>query len=51
MMMTMMSVEQSVECLEGETEVLGENQSQRRSVHHKSTEPLFEALNYGKESL
>jgi hypothetical protein len=34
--MTMMSVEQSVECLAGETEVLGENLAQFRFVHHKS---------------
>jgi hypothetical protein len=32
----MMSVELSVECLEGETEVLGENLPQCPSVHHKS---------------
>jgi hypothetical protein len=32
----MMSVEQSVEWLEGETEVLGENLPQCRSVHYKS---------------
>jgi hypothetical protein len=29
-------VEQSVECLGGETEVPGENLSQCRFVHHKS---------------
>jgi hypothetical protein len=32
----MMSVEQSVECLAGETEVLGENLPQCRFIHHKS---------------
>jgi hypothetical protein len=32
----MMSVEQSVEFLAAETEVLGENLSQCRYVHHKS---------------
>jgi hypothetical protein len=32
----MMSVEQSVECLAGETEVLGENLSQCRFVRHKA---------------
>jgi hypothetical protein len=32
----MMSVEQSVECLAGETAVLEENLPQFRSVHHKS---------------
>jgi hypothetical protein len=31
----MMSVEQAVECLAGETEVLGENLHQYRFVHHK----------------
>jgi hypothetical protein len=31
----MMSVEQSVEFLAGETEVLGENLPQSRFVHHK----------------
>jgi hypothetical protein len=31
-----MSVEQSVECLTEEAEVLGENLSQCRFVHHKS---------------
>jgi hypothetical protein len=37
MMMTMMmSVEQSVDCLAGETEVFGENFPQCRFVHHKS---------------
>jgi hypothetical protein len=35
--MTMvMSVEQSVECLAGEPEALGENLSQCNFVHHKS---------------
>jgi hypothetical protein len=29
-------VEQSVECLTGESEVLAENLPQRRFVHHKS---------------
>jgi hypothetical protein len=32
----MMSVEQSVELLAGETEALGENLPQYRFVHHKS---------------
>jgi hypothetical protein len=32
----MMSVEQSVDCVEGETKVLVENLSQYRFVHHKS---------------
>jgi hypothetical protein len=32
----MMSLEQSVECVAGETEVLGENLSQCHFVHHKS---------------
>jgi hypothetical protein len=32
----MMSVEQSVECMAGETEVFGENLPQCRFVHHKS---------------
>jgi hypothetical protein len=32
----MMGVEQSVECLAGETEILGENLLQCRFVHHKS---------------
>jgi hypothetical protein len=32
----MMSVEQSLEWVAGETEVLGENQPQCRFVHHKS---------------
>jgi hypothetical protein len=31
-----MSVEQSVECLAGETAVLGENLIQFRFIHHKS---------------
>jgi hypothetical protein len=31
-----MSVEQSVECLAGETKVLGENLPQYLVVHHKS---------------
>jgi hypothetical protein len=35
MMMMMMSVEQSVEWLGGETKVLGENLLQRRSVNDK----------------
>jgi hypothetical protein len=34
--MMMMSVEQSVECSAGETEVLRENLPQYLSVHHKS---------------
>jgi hypothetical protein len=40
----LMSVEQSVECLAGKTEVLGENLPQRRFVHHKfqMTRPGFE---------
>jgi hypothetical protein len=32
----MMSVEQSAECLAGETAVFGENLPQRRFVHYKS---------------
>jgi hypothetical protein len=32
----MMSVEQSVDLLAGETKVLGENPAQFRFVHHKS---------------
>jgi hypothetical protein len=37
MMMTTMTVEQSVECeLAGETEVLGENLPQYDFVHHNS---------------
>jgi hypothetical protein len=36
MMMMMMSVEKSVECMAGEAEVLRENLSQCRFVHHKS---------------
>jgi hypothetical protein len=40
----MMSVEQSVECLAGETEVLAENLLHCRFFHHKShmTRPGFE---------
>jgi hypothetical protein len=33
----MMSVEQSVECLAGETEVLGENLPECRFIHHDLT--------------
>jgi hypothetical protein len=36
MMMMMMIVEQSAECLAGETEALGENLQQFRFIHHKS---------------
>jgi hypothetical protein len=36
MMMMMMSVQQLVECLAGETEVVGENLPQCRFVDHKS---------------
>jgi hypothetical protein len=35
MMMIMMCVQQSVECLAGETDLLGENLPQCRLVHHK----------------
>jgi hypothetical protein len=34
--LVIMIMEKSVECLAGETEVLGENLSQCRCVHHKS---------------
>jgi hypothetical protein len=35
-MMMMMSVEESMECLEREIEIFGENLPQYRFVHHKS---------------
>jgi hypothetical protein len=35
LMMMMMNVEQSVECLAEETEVLGDNLPQFRVAHHK----------------
>jgi hypothetical protein len=58
----MMSVEQSVECFAGESEVLGENLPRCRFVHHKShmtrhglepgppwweADPMIKHLRYG----
>jgi hypothetical protein len=43
MIIIIINVEQSVECLAGEAEVLGENFPQCRFVHHKSHYDLTQA--------